>query len=173
VGLISKRTITFLEQLKKKSPCPVQEVDGRDVEFIRVDGKRTSTVKQIEYYAGRYIHPSSLISQDGRIEIKKKMTSPEKEGTLSHEMGHARCHKNNCKCYTKYNRVLQEIHAELYALHLLLRHGKVNALKVRFDRLRNDWNGWPHCEAKAVIRNRRIYKRCQEFVENYDLLFVV
>lgn len=141
--------MTFLKQLKKKSICPVAE-----------------TVKHTSFFSGWFIHSSTSTSSDGRIQINKNMSVFEKEGTLTHEMGHARCHNRHCKCYKKYDDVLQEVHAELYTLHLLLRNHRKNGIKARFKRLQNDWNYEPHSEAREIIENRRIYKRCQEFVKS-------
>lgn len=142
--------MAFLDKLKKKSICPVKE-----------------TVRDIDYFTGWFIHLSTT-SFDGRIEINKEMKISEKEGTLAHEMGHAKCLNRACKCYEKTDRPLQEVHAELYALHLLLKNRRKNAIKARFKRLKNDWNDSPYSKAKDVIIHRKVYKRCQEFTKKDD-----
>lgn len=145
--------VTFLNYLKKKSIHPVTEIDK----------KLCNT--------GWFIHSSrGIYSPDGaRIEINTHMSTSEKEGTLVHEIGHGRCYKRGCKCYKKYDRVLQEVHAELYALHLLLRNQEKNAIIARFKRWKDNWDDSSddeYCKALKIIKKRRIYKRCQEFVRN-------
>lgn len=142
--------MTFLKKLKKKSPCPVNEVN---MKLCRT---------------GWFIH-SSIKSLDGNIEINTNLPIHEKEGTLSHEMGHGRCFSRGCICYKKYDRVLQEVHAELNTLHLLLRGREKNAIIARFKRWEKNWDdnsGDEYCKALSIIKKRRIYKRCQEFVES-------
>jgi len=147
--------MTFLDKLKKISPCPVDEIT-------------------MVLSAGMYFHPTNnSIDLDGRICINKQMNIFEKEGTLVHEIGHARCFNRSCKCHTKQDHVLTEVHAELFALHYLLRRGNKKAIEARFKRLHQDWDYENYYEAKAIIKKRRIYKRCQEFVKTYDLLFNV
>lgn len=143
--------LVFLEILKRKSTHPV----------IEINKKLCNT--------GWFIHsPDGIRSPDGgKIEINTNMSTSEKEGTLAHEMGHGRCYKRGCRCYTKYDRILQEVHAELYALHLLLRSQERSAIIARFKRWKNNWDDYSddeYCEALKIIKKRRIYKRCLEFV---------
>jgi len=140
--------MTFLEKLKKKSIFPVREVNS------------------ILCPTGWFIYFSTK-SPDGSIEINTNMSISEKEGTLSHEVSHGRCYSRGCTCYEKNDRVLQEVHAELYALHLLLRSQKKNAILARFKRWKESWNNDKddeYSKALAIIKKRRIYNHCQEFV---------
>lgn len=143
------KKLTFLEQLKKKSPCPVEFLINNDPNFT---GEFT------------YNYCISIpFDTKGRIKINEKMTVSRKEEALAHEIGHARCFNRQCTCFEKtfQKRVLQEVHAELYALHILLRNHRKNALKAKFSGLLIN-----NIEARNIVKSRRIYKRCQEFVKS-------
>lgn len=143
---------TYYNTLKKKSGCPVVE-------------------RVFLCTAGRYINPPIIGSTGERcgtgiIQIDKKMPKSEKIGTLAHEMGHRRCHSRRCRCYENRDWVLVEVHAELYALHLLLRLRYKCGIIARFKRLKENWWLDSYSEARDIIEKRRIYKRCQEFIGN-------
>ncbi|MCK4824347.1 hypothetical protein KA005_51825 [bacterium] len=156
--------MTFLEKLKKMSICCITE--------------RTDT-RESKGFRGTYWQKNDSINVflEGRIELQKNLSDIEQEATLVHELGHARCDKRDCECmysrWTEFSRVRIELHAELYALHFLLKHHRKQALTFRLTYLHPRWTDLPYREVLQILKKRRIYKRCQEFVETYDLLFKI
>lgn len=151
--------MTFLEKLKKKSICRIIE---------KIDMKESTG------FRGRYWQKSDSINVflEGRIELQENLSTIEQEATLVHELGHARCDKRNCGCmygiWTELSRVRIELHAELYALHFLLKHHRKQALMFRLTYLHPRWTYLPYRDTLQIIKKRRIYKRCQEFVRKDD-----
>lgn len=151
--------MTFLEKLKKKSICRITEqIDMRESKGFR----------------GTYHQKQDSINVflEGRIDLQVNLSTIEQEATLVHELGHARCDKRNCRCmhgtWTELNRVRIELHAELYALHFLLKHHRKQALIFRLTYLHPRWTYLPYRDTLQILKKRRIYKRCQEFVRKDD-----
>lgn len=140
----------FLKELKKKCPCPVHE---------KFD-KSGSLGFRGEYYHMRLGRP------EGAIILQKNRPGTEKEATFVHELGHVRCDKRRCSCIPR-DGVQRELHAELYALHFLLRHKRKRALRFRINTFHQYGccTKFPHSSAFKIVRTRRIYKRCLRYLK--------
>ncbi len=140
--------MTFLAELKRTSPCRVQE--------------RAFIPSMGQYWWKRSIKHG--------IELQTDLTEVGKEAVLVHELGHQRCDAKNCQCMESVNdHVEAEIHAELYALHFLLKHRRIRALAFRIDLHIFGWNTLPYAEALQVIKTRKIYKRCEKAIEIFKV----
>jgi len=141
--------IPFLEQLKLKCDCDIEEIDHL-------------------YIIGIYIIKNQGFFEAPRICINRRLPCYEKEGVLIHEIGHRRDHiRKGLELFSSnQHNILREVLAELYTLHLLLKNKRKKAIESRFSSYKEHWYKSPHKEALKIIESRRIYKRCIEFVEN-------
>ncbi len=79
-----------LQELKETSPYPV-DLDCAVSLYLGASGRFSPVLE--------------------RIEISKAGTPAEKFSVLSHEIGHANCHKNGCHCTKKVQSCRGEFHA--------------------------------------------------------------
>jgi len=151
--LAESKMTNFFDQLFKNCDCPIKYHD-HDVWRGKYDHSHH------EWFEGQQCF-------DGEISISSLLPSEGKEGTLTHEIGHHRHHKHiGTDKYEATNLIAGEIIAELYALHLLLKNKRKEALKYRFSTYKEFWeNSYEHAEALKVIKCRRIWKRCEQFLK--------
>jgi hypothetical protein len=145
------KVTNFFDQLVKNCDCPIR-------------------YHNFGYWQGYYNYKAQsqlgFKRLDGEISISSILPHEGKEGTLIHEMGHHWHHKRiGTSRYENMSVVLDEIIAELYALHLLLKNKQRAALKYRFSTYEECWRFFPHLEALKVIKCRRIWKRCKQFLK--------
>lgn len=102
-----------------------------------------------------------------KIEVKKDIPQYQQIAMLYHELGHANCHKNKCKCFTpaKQNRVLSEIHAHRYTLEHLLKNKYHKALEwyvYQIVRISTSQNSCLYVRqaAQTIMRNK-LYETCK------------
>ena len=149
--LAESKMTNFFDQLFKNCDCPIKYHDH-------------------DVWRGYYNHKAQsqlgFKRLDGEISISSMLSPEGKEGVLIHEIGHHWHHKRiGTSRYENMGVVLDEIIAELYALHLLLKNKQRAALKYRFSTYEEYWGFFPHSEALKVIKCRRIWKRCEQFLK--------
>ena len=150
--------MTFFKKLKQNCRYPIYEVFDE---------------KGYDGFRGQF-HTRKSKYGDGRIELKREnlvlqanMPRIQKEATLVHELGHARCAGRQCECLLHNNKMQAELHAELYALHFLLKHHRKQALRFRINVLHPYWYGKDarYNDALLIIKTRKIYTRCKKYIE--------
>lgn len=147
--------MTFLAELKQNSNYPVCE---------KYDKKAWEGFRGQFLYRKEYLGEGRIKIKGHRIELQANMPDIQKEATLMHELGHARCAKRQCPCTRLYDRTTTELHAELYALHFLLKHRRKQALRFRIKVLHHHWTGPKYADALLKIKPRKIYARCEKFI---------
>jgi Zn-dependent peptidase ImmA (M78 family) len=145
--------MTKLKILEKLSPC--------EIEYTFTD-------------YGRYTFDYSDENMEiNLIKIDLTLKEHEKLAILAHEMGHALCDKNKCKCFSEIRKnmngvsSLAEYHAHKFALKWLLDNGCKRALRYYIKTIRK-LSKPPIIEAyiKAAkrIMKLKLWQKCLDFV---------
>lgn len=135
------RLMTFFDKLKSKCDCTVFMLKEKESNCL-----------------GSYCNITI------RITLNTSLSYNDKIGVLAHELGHRWRHKRLKEKHQ--SGIVSETIAELYALHILLRNKQKKAIKIRLYDLNTYWVYWPYNQAKEIIKSRRIYRRCKEFINN-------
>lgn len=106
------------------------------------------------------------------IYISNTLEEHQKLAVLAHELGHALCDKNNCKCSPAmktlpYTSSLVEYHANKFAFKWLLDNKCKQALKYGIELIREQslWsNHDPHGRAARCIMKLKLWQKCLDFV---------
>ncbi len=97
------------------------------------------------------------------IEVLDSLSRHQKIAILLHEIGHAKCSKEKCKC--RYaNSAEGEIHANKYALNWLLKNKRKKILRMEMGHIednsdRTDYYG----EAEKYIMKTKLWQKCLKY----------
>jgi len=87
---------------------------------------------------------------------------------LAHEIGHAFCHKNKCKCFDIKHGMLCEFHANLFALTWLYKQHDTEALYVCIKHIisqsRKLNHSMGHARAAKCLLRTKLWKKCLDYV---------
>lgn len=140
--------LTILEKLVLSSPVPISFVSGLK------SGKSTheNSTRLGTFYAEPV--PS--------IEILGSLSHDEKMAAVIHEISHAICFKNKCKC--RDMDVLGEVHAHKHTLKWLMDNKLKKALKREMIHLyrmleRKDY----YNEATKQVMKTKLWQKCADF----------
>jgi hypothetical protein len=122
-------------------------------------------------------YKAAFYYEDVYIKIEETMSYDEKVYSLAHELGHALCHKNKCKCYAKHsnrNEMLREYHAFKYSLELLLRLKHKQSLIPCIDEIIYSFYNYDEKYKIAAIRIMKtdLWKQCVKFVYHQEQLLL-
>ncbi len=143
---------TMLYELIKTSPASVNFVSE-----INISGT-----------TGAVTIGGFLPKNDGRpkacIEVLGSLSKYQKIATLLHEIGHAKCSKEKCKCRLAHSAE-GEIHANKYALNWLLKNKRKKMLRMEMGHIednsdRTDYYG----EAAKHIMESKLWQKCLKYI---------
>lgn len=100
-----------------------------------------------------------------RIEVLNSLCNHVKLTTLLHEIAHAECFEENCKCMNTHDHISIEIHAYEYMLKWLLKNKRKEMLKtemktLKIDCRREDYYG----VAASHITKTELWQKCLKYI---------
>ena len=106
---------------------------------------------------------NTIIVTDNFIEIDKNINKYKKLAVLAHEIGHAICFQNNCKCVTEKSNYIAEFHANYFALNWLKENKCKKSLKWLINLINQQQHDYDvHGEAARKIKRTKLYRDCLE-----------
>ena len=106
--------------------------------------------------------------QEHCIRIEKTLESRIKRLVLLHEIGHANCHKYNCRCmlnYDKQNVILSEYHAQQFCMKLIKNDKALVNIFVKEVKWVAEQSFFPHhSEAAKQIMRLKGWKKLNQVV---------
>ena len=134
----------LLDKLYKLSPCPIYE-------------------NNLMFFGGDYNEDKLCIRISGGW-----TGDNDRIVVLAHEVGHAICHKNKCKCFDIKHGMLCEFHANLFALTWLYKQHDTEALYVCIKHIisqsRKLNHSMGHARAAKFLLRTKLWKKCLDYV---------
>jgi len=105
-----------------------------------------------------------------RIVIRDDLPDWQTFTVLLHERGHDLCAESKCECHHPWNPVLSEIHAQAYALSILLQRKLWNLLRKELEEARKEAKtSGIHGQAAQAIKQSALWRTCIKTVYNNQL----
>lgn len=128
------------------------------------------------YSAGAFvwgdgIHHRPYCGFEPYVQVNPSLSKIERMVVLIHELGHAICHREHCKCYTEYdgkNKYLPELHAYRFFLKFTLKHKMTDILRHEYDimDMRTDYPAL-YQEVVDQIKTERIWRKATKYLEKH------
>jgi len=158
-----------LDQLIELSPYPVIFAPGEELVFD-VFGFAGFMVNS-NTVAG-YLSPGPPRTKKMYIKMNVNISKSAQISTLAHEIGHALCSVNNCKCQEDDHKILAEHHANMFCLKYLLKTKQAEPIKAYINLIERqasfkafDSRFVRAKEAAKKIMKLKLWEKCKKFVE--------
>ena len=141
-----------INELKRLSPVPVSFMD------VMTHRQFSGAYYSIKYCSGKPC-----------IEIRKDLTNGQKIITLIHEVGHALCDSEGCKCMSNPDHTQREIHANKFVLRRLMKYKLKKEIKVEMVQIEKQANGLTNYiyykTAAKHIMKLKLWQKCLNYLE--------